>query len=379
MTNLKFEILATDNQARNGHLFLNDKYQIDTPVFMPVGTYGCIRGMLPDELIKIKSQIILSNTFHLWLRPGLDIIKKHRGLHNFMQWHLPILTDSGGFQVFSLNNGNKIIEEGVNFFSPIDGSKLFLTPEKSIQIQHILNSNIVMVFDECTPYKKNDRIINIDEAFKSMKLSTRWAKRSRDEFNKLENKNALFGIVQGGMYETLRAESIDNLVNIGFDGYAIGGLSVGEPKNEMQRILHYISSKLPFHRPRYLMGVGTPEDIIYGVSCGIDMFDCVMPTRNARNGLLFTSYGNLKIRNSRYRDDNKPIDNDCKCYTCKNFSRSYLNHLQKTNEISGARLNTIHNLYFYINMMQEIRDAIRNNKFQEWNKNFLNKRNIGIQ
>jgi queuine tRNA-ribosyltransferase len=377
MTGLQFKLLATDGAARRGQVTLNHGV-VQTPIFMPVGTYGTVKAMLPHELEQVGSQIVLGNTFHLWLRPGTDIMDKHGGLHGFMQWNKPILTDSGGFQVFSLNGLRKITEEGVKFASPIDGSRLFLTPEESMRIQRSLNSDIAMVFDECTPYSIEGRPATADEAARSMRMSLRWAKRSRDEFLRLENPNALFGIVQGGMYENLRDESLAGLTDIGFEGYAIGGLSVGEPKEDMMRILAHVAPRLPQNAPRYLMGVGTPEDIVEGVNRGVDMFDCVMPTRNARNGWLFTRYGDIKIRNARYRDDTRPLDPSCKCHTCSNFSRAYLHHLQRSNEITGARLNTLHNLHFYLNMMQEIRDAIQAGRFEQWREAFARDRARGI-
>ncbi|MCE2706613.1 MAG: tRNA guanosine(34) transglycosylase Tgt [Proteobacteria bacterium] len=361
---LKFELLKNDGYARLGKLHLQHGV-IETPIFMPVGTYGAVKAMSPEDLHQNNAQIILGNTFHLWLRPGLDIIKKFGGLHKFNGWTKPILTDSGGFQVFSLGKLRKIKEEGVYFQNPIDGSKLFLSPEKSMEIQAVLNSDIVMIFDECTPYPAT-----YTEARESMELSLRWAKRSRDAFDKENNQNALFGIVQGGMYEDLRKESLDELMKIGFDGIAIGGLSVGEPKEEMSKMLEYLKDKLPADKPHYLMGVGTPEDLVYGVSCGIDMFDCVMPTRNARNGWLFTRFGDIKIKNAKYKDDIKPLDSTCECYTCKNFSRGYLHHLFKIGEMLGARLNTIHNIHYYLTLMQEIRDAIKIARFEEFVTNF---------
>jgi queuine tRNA-ribosyltransferase len=378
MTGLQFKLLATDGAARRGQVTLNHGV-VQTPIFMPVGTYGTVKAMLPHELEQIGSQIVLGNTFHLWLRPGTDIMDKHGGLHGFMQWNKPILTDSGGFQVFSLNGLRKITEEGVKFASPIDGSRLFLTPEESMRIQRSLNSDIAMVFDECTPYSIDGRPATAEEAARSMRMSLRWAKRSRDEFLRLQNPNALFGIVQGGMYEHLRDESLAGLTDIGFEGYAIGGLSVGEPKEDMMRILAHVTPRLPQNAPRYLMGVGTPEDIVEGVSRGVDMFDCVMPTRNARNGWLFTRYGDIKIRNARYRDDTRPLDPTCRCHTCATFSRAYLHHLQRSNEITGARLNTLHNLHFYLNMMQEIRDAIEAGRFDEWREAFARDRARGIE
>lgn len=374
---LEFTLKKTSGKARRGEMKLNHGV-VQTPIFMPVGTYGTVKAMAPNELEEIGSQIILGNTFHLWLRPGLDVIEKHGGLHQFMGWDKPILTDSGGFQVFSLKGLRKITEEGVKFASPINGDKLFLTPEVSMQIQRVLNSDIVMVFDECTPYKINDRPATEEEAAKSMRMSLRWARRSKDEFVRLGNPNALFGIVQGGMYEHLREESLEGLKEIGFHGYAVGGLSVGEPKEEMHRIMEKIVCQLPEDRPRYLMGVGTPEDLVEGVSQGIDMFDCVMPTRNARNGWLFTRYGDIKIRNSKYKDDLRPLDPTCDCYACKHFSRAYLHHLQKVNEILGARLNTIHNLHYYLHLMQEIRDALDADRFEEWKAEFYENRARGV-
>jgi queuine tRNA-ribosyltransferase len=349
---MNFELLATDGAARRGRLELAHG-NIETPVFMPVGTYGTVKAMTPQSLNDIGAQICLGNTFHLWLRPGLEVVREFGGLHKFMGWEKPILTDSGGFQVFSLGELRKITEEGVKFSSPIDGAKLFLTPEESMRIQHVLNSDIVMIFDECTPYPATR-----DEAAKSMRLSMRWAQRSRDEHNRLENSNALFGIVQGGMYEDLRDESLAGLDEIGFDGMAIGGLSVGEPKEDMARILAHTAPHLPTGKPRYLMGVGTPEDLVNAVQAGIDMFDCVMPTRNARNGHLFTRFGDLKIKNAAHRHDTQPLDESCTCYTCTNFSRAYLHHLFRAGEILGSMLNTIHNLHYYQTIMREMREAI---------------------
>ncbi len=377
MTRLQFQLLATDGAARRGQIQLNHGV-VQTPIFMPVGTYGSVKAMLPHELDEIGAQIVLGNTFHLWLRPGTDVMRKHGGLHGFMQWNRPILTDSGGFQVFSLNGLRKITEEGVRFASPIDGSRLFLTPEESMRIQHALNSDISMVFDECTPYAIEGRPASVEEAATSMRMSLRWARRSRDEFLRLDNPNALFGIVQGGMYEHLRDESLAGLTDIGFEGYAIGGLSVGEPKEDMMRILAHTTPKLPVHAPRYLMGVGTPEDLVEGVSRGVDMFDCVMPTRNARNGWLFTRYGDIKIRNARYRDDTRPLDSSCDCHTCRHFSRAYLHHLQRSNEITGSRLNTLHNLHFYLKIMAEMREAIAEGRFQNWRADFERDRARGI-
>lgn len=370
---MQFELLNTDGKARRARVHLNHGV-VNTPVFMPVGTYGSVKAMMPHELEEIGAQIVLGNTFHLWLRPGTEVINKHGGLHGFMGWNKPILTDSGGFQVFSLQGMRKITEEGVKFASPIDGSKLFLTPEISMQIQASLNSDVVMVFDECTPYKIGEQIASHAQAKTSMELSARWAERSKREFDRLSNSNALFGIVQGGMYEDLRQQSLRTLTDIGFHGYAIGGLSVGEPKEEMLRILRSITPELPTMAPRYLMGVGTPEDLVAGVLAGVDMFDCVMPTRNARNGWLFTRHGDIKIRNARYRDDTAPLDPDCDCHTCKNFSRSYLHHLQRANEITGARLNTLHNLHFYLTIMAEMREAIENHRIEQWAEEFLRQR-----
>ena len=366
---LAFELLATDGQARRGRMTLNHGV-VDTPIFMPVGTYGSVKAMMPHELDEVGAQIVLGNTFHLWLRPGTDIIARHGGLHGFMQWNRPILTDSGGFQVFSLQGMRKITEEGVRFASPIDGARLFLTPEESMRIQTGLNSDIAMVFDECTPYMIKDKPATAEEAARSMRMSLRWARRSRDAFDAQGNPNALFGIVQGGMFESLRDESLDGLLEIGFQGYAIGGLSVGEPKEDMMRILAHVAPRLPADAPRYLMGVGTPEDLVEGVASGIDMFDCVMPTRNARNGWLFTRHGDVKIRNARYRDDTGPLDPTCACHTCRHFSLSYLHHLQRSNEITGARLNTLHNLHFYLTIMAEMRQAIAIGAFGDWRKAF---------
>ncbi len=356
---MHFELLATDGGARRGRLTLNHGV-VETPVFMPVGTYGTVKAMLPRDLREIGAQICLGNTFHLWLRPGLPVIAAHGGLHRFMGWDGPILTDSGGFQVFSLGALRKIGEDGVRFSSPINGDKLFLTPEESMRIQRVLNSDVVMIFDECTPYPAS-----FDAAAASMRLSLRWARRSRDEFDRLENPNALFGIVQGGMHEALRDESLAGLRDIGFDGFAIGGLSVGEPKEDMARILAHTTPRLPAAKPRYLMGVGTPEDLVHGVQAGIDMFDCVMPTRNARNGHLFTRHGDVRIKNAQYKDDPRPLDESCDCYTCRNFSRAYLHHLFRVGEILGAQLNTIHNLRYYQTLMRELREAIAAGRLAE--------------
>jgi queuine tRNA-ribosyltransferase len=360
---LNFTLLKTDGHARRGRLELNHGV-IETPIFMPVGTYGSVKAMAPNELVEINAQIILGNTFHLWLRPGLDVLEKFGGLHKFMGWDQPILTDSGGFQVFSLGAMRKITEEGVKFASPINGDRLFLSPEISMQIQRALNSDIVMQFDECTPYEIDGRPATEKEAADSMRMSLRWAKRSIDEFNRGANPNALFGIVQGGMFEHLRDESLAGLQEIDFHGVAIGGLSVGEPKEDMQRILRHVGPRLPAEKPHYLMGVGTPEDLVDGVASGIDMFDCVMPTRNARNGWLFTRFGDIKIKNAKYKDDDRPLDGTCGCYACRNFSRAYLHHLHRAGEILGARLNTIHNLHYYLELMREMREAIETGVFQ---------------
>ena len=378
MSGLRFSLLRTDGAARRGRLVLNHG-EVQTPIFMPVGTYGSVKAMLPHELEDLGAQIVLGNTFHLWLRPGTDILDRHGGLHGFMQWHRPILTDSGGFQVFSLDGLRKITEEGVRFASPIDGSRLFLTPEESMRIQRSLDSDIAMVFDECTPYRIDGRPATHDEAAASMRMSLRWARRSRQAFLELGNPNALFGIIQGGMYEDLRDESLAGLVDIGFEGYAIGGLSVGEPKEDMMRVLAHVAPRMPADAPRYLMGVGTPEDLVEGVRLGVDMFDCVMPTRNARNGWLFTRRGDIKIRNARYRDDTRPLDPDCGCHTCRHFSRAYLHHLQRAGEISGARLNTLHNLHFYLNLMDEMRGAIEEGRFEPWREAFARDRARGIE
>jgi queuine tRNA-ribosyltransferase len=366
---MKFTLLKTDGHARRGRLELAHG-AIETPIFMPVGTYGSVKAMSPVELEEIQAQIILGNTFHLWLRPGLEIIRRFGGLHRFMGWNKPILTDSGGFQVFSLGEMRKITEEGVKFASPINGDRLFLSPEISMQIQRVLNADIVMQFDECTPYEIDGRPATREEAATSMRMSLRWAKRSLDEFQREENPNALFAIVQGGMFEALRDESLAGLETMDFDGVAIGGLSVGEPKEDMQRILAHTGPRLPAHKPHYLMGVGTPEDLVEGVANGIDMFDCVMPTRNARNGWLFTRYGDVKIKNARHKDEDQPLDASCKCYTCQNFSRAYLHHLHRCGEILGARLNTIHNLHYYLELMHDMRKAIEEQRFAEFRVQF---------
>ena len=362
---IAFDLKARDGAARRGTLTLPHG-RVETPAFMPVGTYGTVKAMSPLELEQIDAHIVLGNTFHLWLRPGLDVIAAHGGLHRFMGWNHPILTDSGGFQVFSLGELRKISEEGVKFQSPINGDKCFLTPEESMRIQRVLNSDIAMVFDECTPYPAD-----FETARLSMEMSLRWAERSKRAFfdGKVETNglsNALFGIVQGGMHEALRDRSLAGLTDIGFDGYAIGGLSVGEPKEDMQRILAYIAPKLPVEQPRYLMGVGTPEDIVGAVAAGIDMFDCVLPTRNARNGWLYTRRGTLKLRNAQYRDDLRPPDEECACYTCRHFTRAYLHHLLRMNEILSARLNTWHNLHYYQTLMQGLRAAIEGGRLTDF-------------
>jgi queuine tRNA-ribosyltransferase len=373
---LKFDLLKTDGLARRGRLTLNHGV-VETPIFMPVGTYGTVKAIQPRELEEIRAQIILGNTFHLWLRPGLDTVAAHGGLHSFMGWKRPILTDSGGFQVFSLGDLRKITEDGVTFASPINGDKLFLSPEVSMQIQKVLNSDIVMQFDECTPYATNGVPTTRDEAAASMRMSMRWAKRSIDEFNRLSNPNALFGIVQGGMFEDLRDESLAGLADMDFHGLAIGGLSVGEPKEDMMRVLEHVAPRLPANKPHYLMGVGTPEDLVAGVAAGVDMFDCVMPTRNARNGWLFTRFGDIKIRNATHKSSLRPLDEQCGCYTCRHFTRGYLHHLHRVGEILGAQLNTIHNLHYYLELMQEMRDAIDGGNFTAFRKQFHENRARG--
>ncbi len=363
---MKFDLLATSGQARRGRLELAHGV-VETPVFMPVGTAGTVKSVTPDEVKDLGAQIILGNTFHLWLRPGLEVISAFGGLHDFMRWHGPILTDSGGFQVYSLTHLRKITEEGVKFNSPIDGARLMLTPETSMAIQSTLNSDIVMIFDECTPYPADWPTARV-----SMELSLRWAERSKTAH--AGNPNALFGIVQGGMFEDLRDQSVQELTRIGFDGYAIGGLSVGEPKEDMARILAHTAPKLPTDRPRYLMGVGTPEDLVFAVGQGIDMFDCVMPTRNARHGVLFTRYGDLRIKNARHRLDAGPLDPSCDCYTCRNYSRAYLHHLFRAGESLAGRLNTIHNLHYYQTLMAEMRAAIEAGRYAEFVTAFNNDR-----
>lgn len=355
---MNFDLTKQDGQARRGEITF-PRGKIQTPAFMPVGTYGTVKGMLPRDIKEIGADIILGNTFHLMLRPGTDIIEKHGTLHDFIQWEKPILTDSGGFQVFSLGDMRKITEEGVVFKSPINGSPVELTPEISMDVQRKLGSDIVMIFDECTPYPATE-----EQARDSMQLSLRWAKRSKEAHE--GNPSALFGIVQGGMYENLRDESLAGLVDIDFDGYAIGGLSVGEPKEEMLKVLNHLSHQMPADKPRYLMGVGKPEDLVEAVRRGIDMFDCVMPTRNARNAHLFTSKGVVKIRNAAHKDDISALDEQCDCYTCKNFSRSYLHHLDRCKEMLGAQLNTIHNLRYYQNLMSGLRQAIEQGRLSDF-------------
>ncbi len=372
---MSFELDTTDGKARRGRLKF-PRGTVETPAFMPVGTYGTVKGMLPRDIEEIGAQIILGNTFHLMLRPGTEVVKEHgpegKGtLHDFMQWKGPILTDSGGFQVFSLGKLRKITEEGVTFKSPINGSPVELNPEIAMQVQRDLGSDIVMIFDECTPYPATET-----EARDSMELSLRWAKRSKDAH--ADNPSALFGIVQGGMYEGLRSESLKGLVDIDFDGYAIGGLSVGEPKEDMLRVLEHLTPEMPEEKPRYLMGVGKPADIVEAVRRGVDMFDCVMPTRNARNGHLFTAEGVIKIRNAKHRHDTGPLDKECDCYTCKNFSRAYLYHLDKCGEILGAQLNTIHNLRFYQNVMAGLRGAIAEQRLDEYVAEFYAKQGLEV-
>ncbi len=398
---LTFETLKTDpasgaylgSFARRGRLTLNHGV-VETPIFMPVGTYGTVKGVMPSSLHDMNAQIILGNTFHLWLRPGMDVIKQFGGLHAFETWDKPILTDSGGFQVWSLGEMRKISEEGVRFASPVNGDRLFLTPEISMQIQTVLNSDIVMQFDECTPYlsvekKTKGQITTEREARDSMALSLRWAQRCQTEFANLENPNALFGIVQGGMFESLRDESLAGLEDLNFPGIAVGGLSVGEPKEDMLRVLQHIGPKLPANKPHYLMGVGTPEDLIAGVQNGIDMFDCVMPTRNARNGHLFTRFGDVKVRNARHKNDPGPIDATCTCYTCQGqthangsvsggFSRAYMHHLDRCNEMLGPMLASIHNLHYFLNLMQEVRVALENGRFGDYVTQFHTDRARGV-
>ncbi len=385
---LRFELKSQHAHARRGVLHLNHG-AVQTPVFMPVGTYGTVKGMMPRDLIEMGAQIILGNTFHLWLRPGTEVMASFGGLHGFEAWHKPILTDSGGFQVWSLGEMRKITEEGVRFASPVNGDRMMLTPEVSMQIQTTLNSDIVMQFDECTPFETAGVLTTQQEARESMQLSLRWAKRCQIEFERLGNPNALFGIVQGGMFENLREESLAQLVEMDFPGYAVGGVSVGEPKAEMLHIMAHTPHRLPVDKPRYLMGVGTPEDLVQGVLDGVDMFDCVMPTRNARNGHLFTRFGDLKLRNARHKTDHAPIDETCSCYTCKGrsvahgevsggFSRAYLHHLDRYAEMLGSVLNTIHNLHYYLNLMAEIREAMDQGRLGEWVGQFKTDRARGV-
>jgi len=386
---LKFDLLATEGHARRGRLTLNHGV-VQTPLFMPVGTYGSVKGVLPRSLVEMGAQIILGNTFHLWLRPGLDVIRAFGGLHRFEGWERPMLTDSGGFQVWSLGAMRRISEQGVHFASPINGDRLFLTPEVSMQIQRVLNSDIAMQLDECTPYQSAGRATTECEAQASMQLSLRWAARSRDEFMRLDNPNALFGIVQGGMYEALREESAARLAELDLPGYAIGGVSVGEPKEDMRRIMAHTPRRLPAHKPRYLMGVGTPEDLVEGVAQGVDLFDCVMPTRNARNGHLFTRWGDLKIRNARHKADPRPLDPSCGCHACQGtsaadgtvsggFSRAYLHHLERCGEMLAPMLASIHNLHYYVNLMREVRAAIEAGRFEAFRAQFAADRARGIE
>ena len=367
---MKYELINTDGKARRGRLTF-DRGTVETPAFMPVGTYGTVKGMKTEEVADTGAEIILGNTFHLMLRPGTDIIEQHGDLHDFIHWEKPILTDSGGFQVFSLGKMRKITEEGVRFSSPVNGEKIMLTPERSMEVQRKLGSDVVMIFDECTPYPATHK-----ESKDSMELSLRWAQRSKDAHG--DNPSALFGIVQGGMYEDLREVSVNGLKAIDFDGYAIGGLSVGEPKEDMIRILDHTAPLIPENKPRYLMGVGKPEDLVEGVRRGIDMFDCVMPTRNARNGHLFVNTGVVKIRNASNKIDTGPLDSTCDCYTCKNYSRAYLHHLDKCKEILGSQLNTLHNLHFYQKIMQGLRDAIEQGKLNDFVEAFYALRGLPV-
>jgi queuine tRNA-ribosyltransferase len=363
---MDFELISTDSHARRGRLTF-PRGTVETPVFMPVGTYGTVKAMTPEELQDIGAEIILGNTFHLMLRPGTEVIKAHGDLHDFMHWQKPILTDSGGFQVFSLGDLRKITEQGVTFASPVNGDKVFMGPEESMAVQRDLGSDIVMIFDECTPYPADE-----PQTRASMELSLRWAQRSK--LAHADNPAALFGIIQGGMYPALREASLQALIDIDFNGYAIGGLSVGEPKEEMLRVLEHIAPVMPADKPRYLMGVGRPEDIVDAVLRGVDMFDCVMPTRNARNGHLFTRYGDIRIRNAKYQKDPRPLDENCGCYTCRHYSRAYLRHLDKTGEILGSRLNTIHNLFYYQELMRGLRSAIETCQLQKFVSQFYTQR-----
>ena len=369
---LTFKLHKTEGFARRAEIHLNHGV-VQTPVFMPVGTYGTVKAMSPLELNEIGTQILLGNTFHLWLRPGLEVIAEHGGLHGFMGWEKPILTDSGGFQVFSLGKLRKITEEGVRFASPINGERLFLTPEVSMEIQKVLNSDIAMIFDECTPYEIDGRPATEKEAADSMRLSLRWARRSRDEFDRLQNPNALFGIVQGGMFEHLRDESLEGLKAIGFDGYAIGGLAVGETAQEMYDIIDAIEPYMPREKTRYLMGVGTPTNIIEGVARGVDFFDCVMPARNARHARLFTWEGAINLKNAKYQLDDSPIDPQCDCPVCRRYSRAYIRHLFVAEEMLAMRLCVMHNLYFYNQLMQRIRDALDAGTFGDFRREYSEK------
>jgi queuine tRNA-ribosyltransferase len=371
---MRFELLATDGSARRGRITL-PRGVIETPAFMPVGTYGSVKAMTPRDLDDVGAQIILGNTFHLWLRPGLDVIGEFGGLHRFIGWDKPILTDSGGFQVFSLAERRKLTEEGVTFASPVDGSRVFLSPEESMRIQTVLDSDIVMAFDECTPYTIDGKPVDAAVVRESMELSLRWAARSRRAFDELGNRNALFGIVQGGVHDDLRARSAEGLLEIGFDGYALGGLAVGEPEAERNATLESACPRLPHDKPRYLMGVGRPEDIVEAVRRGIDMFDCVMPTRHARNGFLFTREGTLRIRNAKYANDTRPVEEGCACYACANsFSRAYLRHLDRCGEILGSQLATIHNLHHYLTLMRELREAIASQSLDRYVAEFYARR-----
>ena len=374
---LSFSVLATDGLARRGRLTLR-RGTVETPVFMPVGTYGTVKGVMPQALEAMGAQIILGNTFHLWMRPGLDVLRHFGGLHGFEAWTRPILTDSGGFQVWSLGANAKVSEEGVAFASPVNGDKLLLTPEVSMQIQHVLDSDIAMQFDECTAWQVDGRVTGVEAVQRSMQLSLRWAVRSRDEFARLENPNALFGIVQGGMFEHLREESVAALAELDLPGYAVGGVSVGEPKEEMRRIVAHTPHRLPAEKPRYLMGVGTPEDLVDGVEAGVDMFDCVMPTRNARNGHLFTRFGDLRIRNARYKQDETPVDPTCGCATCARFSRAYLHHLDRCGEMLGPMLASQHNLHYYVDLMRQAREALETGRFGAFAAAFRADRGRGV-
>jgi queuine tRNA-ribosyltransferase len=374
---LDFALVATEGHARRGRMTLR-RGTVETPVFMPVGTYGSVKAVAPASLEAMGAEIILGNTFHLWLRPGIDVIAQFAGLHRFEGWTRPILTDSGGFQVWSLGANAKVSEEGVAFQSPINGDKLLLTPEVSMQIQRVLDSDIAMQFDECTAYEVEGKVTGEVEARRSMQMSLRWAGRSRAEFARLENPNALFGIVQGGMFEALREESVAGLVELDLPGYAVGGVSVGEPKAEMQRIVAHTPHRLPADKPRYLMGVGTPEDLVDGVEAGVDMFDCVMPTRNARNGHLFTRFGDLRIRNARYKTDEAPLDPTCGCPTCARFSRAYLHHLDRCGEMLAPMLASVHNLHFYVALMRDIRGALESGTFAAFATAFRADRQRGV-